>query len=121
MCVNPARILSWVFLFALLNAQFCFAGTLAASAEPPAGANVESISGQSNGAAANNANTLLLPAGTRFTAVLLEDIYSQRNRPGDEVTLAVKDDVYLDGTLVIPKGAQVIGKVTRAMPAKGWG
>lgn len=64
---------------------------------------------------------LVLPAGVAITAVLMEELNSQRNRPGDSVILAVSEDVFILGKLCIPAGTPILGKITKSKSAKSWG
>jgi len=61
-----------------------------------------------------NTGTVVVPEGTSFTAVVLDDLSSQTASEGDAVTLKVAEDVIVDGHVVIKSGAVVKGRVTDA-------
>ncbi len=62
-----------------------------------------------------------LPAGTQVNLVMLEEIHSNRNREGDEVLFAVREDVTLLGETYLVEGTPVVGVISRARPARSWG
>ena len=59
--------------------------------------------------------TLTVPTGTQFAIRLEDELSTETNQPGDPFT-AVLDDpiVSADGTVLIPAGAKVRGRVTAA-------
>src|SRR5690606_20967461 len=59
--------------------------------------------------------TLTVPTGTQFAIRLEDELSTETNQPGDPFT-AVLDDpiVSVDGTVLIPAGAKVRGRVTAA-------
>ncbi len=59
--------------------------------------------------------TLTVPTGTQFAVRLEDELSTETNQPGDPFT-AVLDDpiVSADGTILIPAGATVRGRVTAA-------
>jgi len=67
------------------------------------------------------AEDYVLPAGLQLTAVLQEELYSQRNKPGDEVLFVLANDVYVGNQIVLVQGTPVLGRVSRQKAAKGWG
>ncbi|MCX6645010.1 MAG: hypothetical protein NTY09_01425 [bacterium] len=64
---------------------------------------------------------LTLPAITPLSVVLLEELYSQRNQEGDEIIMAIANDVVVDGVVYLVAGTPVIGRVTSTRPARSWG
>ncbi len=64
---------------------------------------------------------LELPLGTQINLVMLEQILSNRNRPGDEVIFAVTEDIIVDGTVLIVEGTPAIGRVMNADAANSSG
>lgn len=64
---------------------------------------------------------LILPAGTPINLVMLERLYSQRNREGDEIVFALSEDIVVMGQTYLCAGTPVIGRVIGAKPAKSWG
>ena len=55
-----------------------------------------------------------LPSGTRIGFVTLEEISTKRVRKGDQVKLALRDDVFHEGTIILAAGTSAVGEVTRA-------
>jgi len=66
-------------------------------------------------------DTLTLPAGTPIKLVMLEQLYSQRNREGDEIVFVLAEDIVVMGRTYLVEGTPVIGRVTHARAAKSWG
>jgi hypothetical protein len=64
---------------------------------------------------------LTLPAGTPLNLIMLEELYSQRNREGDEIVFALQDDVVVMGRTFLVAGTPVIGRVTHTRAARSWG
>lgn len=52
---------------------------------------------------------------------LVTPLSTRTNRPGDIVIFQAADDIYVDGNLVIPKGALGNGKVTKVEGARNFG
>ncbi len=52
---------------------------------------------------------------------IVTPLSTKTSRPGDVVIFQAVDDVYAGGELVIAKGAQGLGKVTKVEPAKNFG
>jgi hypothetical protein len=57
---------------------------------------------------------ITLPAGTRLRVRLDEDLGSKISQPGDHFGATIADDVVVDGTTVIEKGARADGTVVDA-------
>lgn len=57
-----------------------------------------------------------LPSGTELRVRLDSDLGSKISQPGDAFTATVADDVVIDGTSVIAKGARADGTVVDAEP-----
>ncbi len=64
---------------------------------------------------------LILPAGTPLKLIMLERLYSQRSREGDEIIFALEEDVSIMGKLYLVKSTPVLGRVTKSKQAKSWG
>ncbi|HYE72354.1 MAG TPA: hypothetical protein VEF04_03450, partial [Blastocatellia bacterium] len=62
--------------------------------------------------------TATIPEGTVIHLSLKEPLSSKLSEVGDEVIAAVKRDVVVDGQTVLRQGAEVIGRVTVAKPAR---
>jgi hypothetical protein len=52
---------------------------------------------------------------------LAENLSSETSKTGDQVPFEVTDEVVVDGTVVIPKGAQALATVTEAQPKRRMG
>lgn len=68
-----------------------------------------------------NPETVVLPAGTDIALDLSTPVHSKRSRVGDMLILKVREDVRVDGTLVIQKGATALAYVTDIKRAGPWG
>jgi len=64
---------------------------------------------------------MTVPSGTPIRLILQEELDSQRNREGDEVSFALAEDIYVSGRLALAKGTPATGRVADAKPAKSWG
>jgi len=58
---------------------------------------------------------------TLLKVKLLTALNTHTSKSGDAVAFEVNDDIYVDGSLIIPKGVQGIGKVTKVEEAKNFG
>ncbi len=58
-----------------------------------------------------------LPAGTALEVRLTTGLSSKDNRAGDTFTGSIENAVVADGKTAIPKGAEVTGRVTNAVPS----
>lgn len=65
--------------------------------------------------------TVELPADTVFKISLNDDVSSKTNQVGDPVTFTVQEDVSVGNVLVLPKGAQGSGVVTKVSRPKSFG
>ena len=52
---------------------------------------------------------------------LITPLNTRTSRPGDGIVFQVADDIYVDGSLIIAKGAQGIGKVNKVEGARNFG
>ena len=59
----------------------------------------------------------VIPEGTEFQLSLSEPLSSKLNDVGDEVYATIRRDVVVDGRTILPKGTEVIGRVTLAKAA----
>ncbi|WP_438728595.1 hypothetical protein ACR9YC_00365 [Parasphingorhabdus sp. DH2-15] len=57
---------------------------------------------------------VVLPAGYEIALVLSDDLSTKRQTKGSLFNLEVAQDVVIDGVLVIPQGAKVVGEVSSA-------
>lgn len=55
---------------------------------------------------------LSLPAGTSISLVLMKELESGREKPGDDVPFLVGKDVRVEGVVVIPAGSRATGTVS---------
>lgn len=62
-----------------------------------------------------------LPQDTLIKIKMVNALDSRTSRAGDTATFEVVDDVYINSALVIAKGAQGIGQVTKVEEAKNFG
>jgi hypothetical protein len=62
-----------------------------------------------------------LPANTVFKISLNDDVSSKTNQVGDPVTFTVQEDVSVGDVLVLPKGSQGSGVVTKVSRPKSFG
>ncbi len=65
--------------------------------------------------------TVELPANTVFKIALNDDVNSKLNQVGDEVTFTVQEDVMVGDVLVLPRGSQGSGVVTKVSRPKSFG
>ena len=65
--------------------------------------------------------TVELPANTVFKISLNDDVNSKLNQVGDPVTFTVQEDVMVDDVLVLPRGSQGSGVVTKVSRPKSFG
>lgn len=57
-----------------------------------------------------------LAQGTEINATLTRPIDAGKARPGDEVTAKASKDIRSGGTVVVPRGSRLFGRVTSARP-----
>ncbi|MDY6085042.1 MAG: hypothetical protein SPI25_07360 [Dialister sp.] len=62
-----------------------------------------------------------LPKDTVFKISLNEDVSSRTSKVGDAVTFTVEEDVQVDNVLVLPRGAQGSGVITKVSRPKMFG
>lgn len=62
-----------------------------------------------------------IPADTLVKIAIQTELDSRKNRVGDPVVYQAVDDVYVNGVLVIPKGAIGTGHVSKVEQAKNFG
>ena len=60
---------------------------------------------------------IVLHEGTALRLILATPLSSKTAKPGDPVSFRVADQVVVDGMVVIPRGAAVVGKVTQSRKA----
>ena len=60
---------------------------------------------------------ITVPAGTRVLLALVNEVSTKRAKDGDRVYLRTDSPVAVDGRVVIPRGSDVAGTVTRAKKA----
>jgi len=64
----------------------------------------------------SDSKQVALPAGTVVTVRLSSTVGSKISAKGDHFSATVATPVQVDGKVVLPKGAEVLGKVVEAMP-----
>lgn len=62
-----------------------------------------------------------IPIDTEIVLEVVDRIGSQVSKTGDVFKLRALEPVIIDGIEVVAKGAEAMGEVTYAQPAKGWG
>jgi hypothetical protein len=77
-------------------------------------------SSSSSGAAQSNESSASIADSTAINAALSAPVDSKKAKPGDEVTARTTEAVKAQGKTVVPKGAKLVGHVTRAS-ARGRG
>ncbi len=86
--------------------------TSVACSTKPAGENTESSATSST----SDSKQVALPAGTVVTVRLSSAVGSKISAKGDHFSATVATPVQVDGKVVLPKGAEVLGKVVEAVP-----
>ena len=66
-------------------------------------------------------NNVILAKDSLLKIKLVTPLNTRTNRPGDVVIFQAVDDVTIDGSLIIAKGAQGLGKVNQVEGAKNFG
>jgi len=61
---------------------------------------------------ASRAATITIPAGTTLTVRMADSIDSEKNYAGETFRATVDTPVTVNGTVVVPQGAEAIGRVT---------
>jgi type IV secretory pathway VirB10-like protein len=59
-----------------------------------------------------------VPAGTRLEVELTRTLASNTSSPGDAFRARVSEGVMQDGVVAIPRGSEILGEVTEAVPLK---
>ena len=61
--------------------------------------------------------TVALPAGTEITVRLVDSVGSARNRSGDSFLATLDEPIVVSDRVVVPRGANVTGRVVSAQPS----
>jgi hypothetical protein len=101
----------WVVVFAL-SLTLAFAGC---SSQP----GDESAKGTAGGPAKSTVakSNVTVPAETALEVRLTTGLSSKDNKAGDSFSASIEKDVTAEGKTAIPKGAEVTGTVTNAVPS----
>lgn len=67
--------------------------------------------------ASNSANTITIPAGTMISVRTIDAIDSEKNRIGDRFQATLQEPIEVDGVVVVPRGADVYGRLSEAKEA----
>jgi len=67
-----------------------------------------------------NISNLMSAEGTEINAALVSALDSKKTKPGDEIVALATETIKLQGKVVVPMGAKLIGHITRAS-ARGRG
>ena len=86
--------------------------TSVACSTKPVGENAEASATSST----SDSKQVALPAGTVVTVRLSSTVGSKISAKGDHFSATVATPVQVDGRVVLPKGAEVLGKVVEAVP-----
>ena len=62
-------------------------------------------------AATLRAGTVTIPAGTQITVRMVETVDSEKNHAGQTFRAAVDNPIQVDGKMVVPRGAEAIGRL----------
>ncbi len=89
----------------------------AAPAAPAPAAPAKRAARPASTAAAPTRAAVIVPAQTEFTVRTITSLNSGENKDGDTWEGTLESPVVVDGREVIPKGADVTGSVTRAVPS----
>jgi len=60
---------------------------------------------------ATSSPAVTIPAGTRISVRTIDSIDSTKNRVGDRFQASLEEPVWVDGNMVVPKGADVYGRL----------
>ena len=69
-------------------------------------------------AQSTSSKPVIIPEGTVIQLKIHEPISSKLSDVGDEVITTIKKDVEVDGTILLPAGTEIIGRITAAKGAK---
>lgn len=111
-----------LWLFSLLAVMLIFAGctgsTETGSSEPAAGGGGGGgAKGSAPKAAAPATPPVTLAADTELDVRLISSLSSKTSKDGETFSASVDKAIEVDGKTIIPKGAEVTGKVTKAVPS----
>jgi hypothetical protein len=67
--------------------------------------------------AAARSETITVPEGTRLTVRMIDSVNSDTNRVGDRFMASLDEDLMTNGKVVVPKGADVYGRLIEAKGA----
>jgi hypothetical protein len=60
---------------------------------------------------AKSSSSVTIPAGTRISVRTIDSVDSTKNRVGDRFQASLEEPLFVDGTQVVPKGADVYGRL----------
>jgi hypothetical protein len=104
-------------VFATLLAAGCAQKPAEESAEGQPGAGAAKPSSGTRTAARPAPALVVIPAGTPLEVSLITGLANDKNKAGDVFVGSLHTPVVVNGTTVIPKGADVTGRVTNAVPS----
>ena len=87
------------------------------SAPPPDAAPADQMASAQSPSATNADNSVYVPAGTHLMVRTVDAIDSDRNQVGDRFQATLEQPLVVNGTTVVPKGANVYGHLTEAKQA----
>lgn len=71
--------------------------------------------------AANDATTVVIPAGTKITLATRHDLSSRKSAKGDVVDLYLPTSVSIDGVTALPAGTSAVGEIADSRETGGLG
>jgi hypothetical protein len=66
---------------------------------------------------AQNADKIVIPAGTKFRASLETPISSKISEVGDPISISLLEPIVVEDRYVLPRGTQITGRITQVTPA----
>lgn len=81
------------------------------SSEATAGENSGGAVRRGNDSAQSSSRWLTIPSGTRLLVRTVDAVDSDRNQPGDRFLTSLEEPLYINETLVAPKGTSVYGRL----------
>jgi len=66
-----------------------------------------------------NTSGMIIPAGTRVVARMVDSINSDVNRPGDRFRCTLDEDLVVNGSVLAPKGSDCFGRVVQFSQTSG--
>lgn len=81
------------------------------SSEEISGKHSQTWAGRDNAPAKTSSRSVTVPAGTHLLVRTVDAVDSNRNQPGDKFLSTLEEPLYVNETLVAPKGTSVYGRL----------